>query len=74
LANFIWNYLLQACLCPTPFVIRSGQCSCNLTTGFLLGNICFNCLSVQYSNGSIPATSNCQCPAALIWVYTASTN
>jgi len=74
LTNFIWNSTTQTCLCPTPFVISGGLCICNSTTSVMIGSLCFNCLTVTFSTGAAPGTSNCTCPAAFVWVYTASTN
>jgi len=74
LTNFVWNSTSQSCVCPSPFVINGGQCICNLNTSILIGNICLNCLTVQFSSGPISGTSSCQCPTALTWIFSASTS
>jgi len=70
-----------ACICIANYIwtlngTEVGNCIliCNPATSVLIGTLCFNCLTVQFSTGPVLGTSNCQCPSALIWVFTNLTN
>jgi len=70
-----------ACICIANYIwtlngTGVGNCIliCNPATSVLIGTLCFNCLTVQFSTGPVLGTSNCQCPSALIWVFTNLTN
>jgi len=68
------------CVCNTNytwFVNSSGNGSCKYTcnsiTSVLIGSLCLDCQTIQFSTGPLLGTSNCTCPAALVWAFTIST-
>lgn len=72
-----------ACGCNTGYVWTVsgslGACTsivtnCNTTTSVIIGSICYNCLTAQFSTGPAVGTAKCLCPSALVWSFNTVNN
>jgi len=67
--NFVWNGNTQSCQCLPPDDINAGECVCDLNISVLIGSLCLDCQTIQFSLGPDSGASICLCPPALVWIF-----